>query len=87
MTSNIKSKVSKAMDSDLHHPRHDKTNQTSKVPRSVASVESAPGSLDYNVGVREGEVLEVDGVLGKQLVNVPAMHEDHNSRGWAHRHQ
>ena len=66
MTSNIKSKASQDMDNGLCHPLYDEVQQPDqpwKGSTSVGPVECALGSPDDAVGVRESEVLEVDGVL------------------------
>ena len=66
MTSNIKSKASQDMDNGLCHPLCDELQQPDqphKVTTSVGPVESALGIPNDAVGVRESEVLKVDGVL------------------------
>ena len=54
------------MDNDLCHPLYDELQQPDQpreVTISVGPVERALGSPDDAVGVRESEVLKVDGVL------------------------
>ncbi len=60
MTSNIKSKAPMAITEGTAYLS---PQTAAQLKSSVTPVKSAPGSLNDNPGVREGEVLEVDGIL------------------------